>query len=131
MIEPISLLTMFAPVITDGIRGVVNRFTGGAGAKPANVEEAVKLVDSDIRRLEAISKLDKVDGDVSLWVNNVRALQRPVATAVVLVSWIGLLAVYGNINPQDVIDIVSNLASAVIFYLFGDRTYMHFKSKDK
>ena len=129
MIEPISMLTMFAPVISDGIRGLVNKFTGNAGAEPANVEEAVKLVEADIRRLEAIAKLDKVEGDVSLWVNNIRALQRPIATGVVLVSWIGLLVMYGNTEPQNVIDIISNLASAVIFYLFGDRSYMHFKKR--
>lgn len=125
--EPLTILTALMPALTDGVRGLINKFTGGAGAQPANVEEAVKLVDADIRRLEALSRLDQVQGEVSLWVSNIRALQRPVASTVIVISWLGLMAYHGGTDPDTVINISSNLASAVIFYLFGDRTYMHFK----
>lgn len=129
--EPITMLTMFAPAIADAFRAVVNKWTGGDGAKPANTKEAIELMEADIRRIEAIAAADKVTGQVSLWVNNVRAMMRPTSTAVVLLSWIVLLVVYGDTNPEQVINISSNLASAAVFYIFGDRSYMHFKTKAK
>jgi hypothetical protein len=116
-------------MLTDGARGLINMWTGGAGAKPANAQEAVSLIDADIRKMEAIAKLDAVHGDVSMWVSNIRALQRPVSAAVVLLSWGIVLGIYGDANIDTTINIVSNLASSVIFYLFGDRTYMHFKKE--
>ena len=129
--DPLTILTAFIPMLTDGARGLVNKWTGGAGAKPANTEEAINLIDADIRKMEAIAKLDAVQGNVSMWVNNIRALQRPLAAAIVLISWGIVLGVYGDADIGTSINIVSNLASSVIFYLFGDRTYMHFKKSDK
>ena len=125
--DPLTILTAFVPMLTDGARGLINMWTGGAGAKPANAEEAVKLIEADIRKMEALAKLDAVQGSVSLWVNNIRALQRPVSAAIVLISWGIVLGFYGDVNVDTTINIVSNLAASVIFYLFGDRTYMHFK----
>ena len=120
-----------SPALADGFRSLINKWTGGAGAKPANTKEAIELMDADIRRIEAIAAADKVTGHVSLWVNNVRAMMRPASTAVVLLSWVVLLVVYGDTNPEQIINISSNLASAAVFYIFGDRSYMHFKSKAK
>lgn len=127
--DPITLLTAFMPMITDGARGLINKFTGGAGAKPANVEEAIQMVDADIRKLQAIAELDKVQGNVSQWVSNVRAMQRPVFVALIMVSWLIMLFIHGDINPDEVIRITSNLASSASFYILGDRTYMYFKNK--
>jgi len=126
--DPITLLTAFVPMITDGARGLINKFTGGDGAKPANAEEAIKLIDADIRKLEAIAKLDGGNENTSQWVSNVRALQRPCAALLIVLTWIGVT--FSSVVNAEVAMIVSNLAASVVFYLFGDRTYMHFK-KDK
>lgn len=126
-----SLLTTVVPallpVVSDGVRAVVNRFTKGAGAAPANVGEAVKLMEAETQRLEALARLDSV-GEVDRWVNNVRAMQRPVAAALVILSWI---AAYLTDAPETIVAIAGDLASAVVFYLFGDRTYMHLRRQDK
>lgn len=123
--EPITILTALLPALTDGIRGMITKWTGGAGAKPANIQEAIQLMDAEVRRLEVIAKLDSTVGDVDKWVNNVRALQRPVAAGAIILAWIGVMATPGV--AESTMAVVSNLASAVIFYLFGDRTYMYFK----
>lgn len=104
---------------------MITKWTGGAGAKPANVQEAIQLMDAEVRRLEVIAKLDSTVGDVDKWVNNIRALQRPVAAGAIILAWIGVMATPGV--AESTMAVVSNLASAVIFYLFGDRTYMYFK----
>ena len=121
--DPVTILAALLPVASDGIRGLVTKWTGGAGAKPANVEEAVRLIDADISRMKALAELDRPE-NTSVWVNDVRALQRPAAVALVIVSWLGIGLL--STDPQ-LIDISGNLAASVVFYLFGDRTYMHFK----
>jgi len=124
--DPLTILSAFIPAVSDGIRGLINKWTGGAGAQPANVEEAVKLIDADIRRLETLAKMDSV-GNTSQWVNNFRALMRPSVGALIVVFWGSTLYIQMD---GALVDIAANLASSVVFYLFGDRTYMHFKRKD-
>jgi len=123
MFDPITLVTALLPAVSDGVRGLINKWTGGAGAKPANVEEAVKLMGAEVDRLRALAELDKPEG-VSTWVANIRALQRPTAVLLILISWIG---VGFWSQDENLINITSNLAASVVFYLFGDRTYMYFK----
>jgi|CXWL01.1.fsa_nt_gi hypothetical protein len=119
--DPITILTAFIPVLSQGLRGLVNKWTGGAGAKPATVDEAIKLGDLDIRRLEALAKLDEASG-TSQWVANVRGIQRPVAVALVLLTYV--IVVGTPSSSMATMDMVANLASSAMFYLFGDRTLM-------
>jgi len=124
--EPITLLTAFMPMITDVVRAGVNRLTGGAGAQPANVTEAIQLMEADVKRMQAMAELDKVE-NTSQWVNDVRAMQRPVAVLLVLLVWFGV--VFTPDVGEEIFNLVANLASAAVFYLLGDRTYMYFKKK--
>lgn len=124
--DPITLLTAFMPMITDVVRAGVNRLTGGAGAQPANVAEAIQLMEADVKRMQAMAELDKVE-NTSQWVNDVRAMQRPVAVALILIVWMGV--VFTPSVDEEVLNIVANLASAAVFYLLGDRTYLYFKRK--
>lgn len=111
----------FIPVISDGVRGVFARFTGGAGARPQNVEEAIALQDADTARLAALAALDQ-SGETYRWVNAVRALQRPVAVLLVLGSYVGARFTLDTM-PDD----LTSFASAVTFYLFGERMNFHAK----
>ena len=123
------LLTMLVPALipaaTDTIRAVVNRITGGAGAQPTSVAETVQLTQADTARLEAVAKLDAV-GQTSQWVNNIRALQRPAIGFLVLVAYLYSLASYGIVSAA-----LADLTTSVIFYLFGDRTYMYLRRDSK
>lgn len=120
-----SLIPALLPVATDGIRGLFNRLTGGAGAKPANVEEVVTLMEAETKRLEALAKIDHAEG-VSQWVSNVRAMQRPVASLLIISAYIGTIAYNADV---EVINNIGTYAQMVTFYLFGDRTYMYMKKK--
>lgn len=124
--DPLTILTALLPIAQDGIRAVINRVTGGAGAQPANTEEAIRLMDAQTKRLEALQKLDSPTGEVSLWVNNIRALMRPAAALMVLMGyWYTLI--YDT--EAGVAVNAANLASSVVFYLFGDRTVMYMRGK--
>jgi len=112
------------PAATDGVRALINRVTGGSGAKPANVEEAIRLADSQVERMKALAEIDKPADNVSPWVNNIRALQRPVALAVVVLAYTGSLYIA---MPTDQAASIAELASIAVGYVFGERAYMYFK----
>lgn len=117
------VLPALLPAATDGIKALINKFTGGAGAQPANVDEALKMIDADTRRIEAMAKIDAV-GNVSQWVANLRALQRPVASILIILAYIGCVIFNA---PEAVTYSVGDYAGMVTFYMFGDRSYMYMK----
>lgn len=41
--DPLTIIPALLPALTDGIRGLIGRFTKGAGAKPQNIDEVIKL----------------------------------------------------------------------------------------
>lgn len=122
--EPLSIttavLTSFIPAISDGLKTIVNKFFG-SGPKPQNVDEAIKLMNAETERLGKLAELDKPEGNIYPWVSSIRALQRPVAVALVLTGFL--------IYPDK--EFFGQLASMAIFYLFGDRTYSYFRKSDK
>lgn len=120
-----TILPALIPAASDGIRAVINRATGGAGAKPANVAEAIQLMKADTERLQVIQQLDMA-GNVSPWVANLRALQRPALATWVLSAYVAVLLGFGE-PAQSTVDQLAQLASMVVFYLFGDRTYSAMK----
>lgn len=123
-----ALVPALLPVLSDGVRGVIGMITGNAGAKPQNIAEVIQLMGADTDRLKAIATLDSPSGPISIWVSNIRALQRPIAVALVLGAYLYSLH-YANTLPQTTLDTVSQYAQMVTFYLFGDRSYMYLKGK--
>ena len=56
------ILPALVPAVADGFRGIVAKFTGGAGGQPQNVEERVKLMEAEAAKLQALAALDGVNG---------------------------------------------------------------------
>ena len=121
-----TVLPALIPVGIDGVRAIINRVTGGAGAQPANAQEVIALMQAETAKLEALAKMDCQAGASSQWVNNIVRLQRPVAVIGILTTYVLGLTGLG-ILPDEAVNIAGNLASSVVFYLFGDRTLMYFK----
>lgn len=121
-----SLIPALLPVATDGIRGIFNRVTGGAGAKPANTEEVISLMQAETERLKALAEVDAAASNVHAWVNDVRALQRPVAAFLIIGGYVSAFAFSADAG---LIDNLGTYAQMVTFYLFGDRTYMYMKRR--
>lgn len=118
-----SVIPALLPVMGDGIRAVFNRFTGGAGAKPANVNEVIALMTAETDRLKALAEIDAA-GNVSTWVANIRALQRPVAVMLIILGYLYSVAAAA---PEHVVADMATYAQMVTFYLFGDRSYAYMK----
>ena len=79
------------PAVADGLRGVFNKLTGGAGAKPANVEEQIKLMAAENERLKALAEIDKPSEKISPWVADLRASFRYIAAGVIIMAAVSTL----------------------------------------
>ena len=114
------------PAVADGIRGVFGRLTGGAGAKPQNVEEQIKLMSAENERLKAVAELEKPAENISPWVADLRASFRYVAGGLIILGAIS--TIYAPVE-KDVQEAVWNLAGSVFAFLFGDRMYLKFAKR--
>lgn len=121
----VTVLPALLPALIDGVRGLLSRLTGGAGAKPQNVSEVIALMQADTARLAALAQLDAPGANVSPWVADVRAMQRPVACLAVIAAYV--FAVFNTV-PPDTLAGLGVYAQMVTFYLFGDRSYSYFKT---
>lgn len=109
------------PTLNYVITRVTDHFKGGP--KHRNADEAIKLYQSEVEKLKALAQLDVSEG-ASSWVMNIRALMRPAAASVILVMW-SIYAYKVGIASNDMM----NMASAVMFYLFGERVQMRLERK--
>mgnify|MGYP001604119822 FL=1 len=118
------LLPALVPVASDAIRGIIAKFTGGAGAAPQNVNEEILLMNAKTENLKALAELDKPAGEISRWVADLRASFRYVAAGLVIIAAISTLYI-----PVDVelADIVWQAAQSVWSFIFGDRMYSYLK----
>lgn len=121
--DPITLISALVPFVGNIITRLTDHFTGGA--QPQNAQEMIDLKRTDTDQLNAISQLDSI-GNISTWVANIRALQRPLCVVGILALWfLSTINVLALSEARYVL--LSNLASSAVFYLFGDRTLMYLR----
>lgn len=113
------------PVGVEGIKQVIVRWTGEV--KPTTVDEQLKLLDADIRRLEAIAALDNPHGTPSQWVIDLRASSRYLGALAIIAA--GILTLYIPNMPKEIVAIAMEGASVCFGFLFGQRIIVNFKGK--
>lgn len=119
------LLPALVPALGDAIRGVIGKFTGGAGAQPQNVAEAIQLMQAQTERVKAMAELDKPAGDVSRWVSDIRAIYRYAAITVILGATAA--AVAGG-APEFVVVAMLDMSGACMSFIIGERMYLRLKA---
>jgi hypothetical protein len=72
----VLLTTLLSSLIPVGIEGVKQLIVSKTGVQATTVDEQIKLDDQEIKRLEAIAKLDTPGGTPSQWVVDLRAAKR-------------------------------------------------------
>lgn len=119
--DPITMLAGLLPLGVEAGKALIQRFLAPDQVKPLDFEQLLKLKAMELQQWQAMQ-----GGDASSypWVQAVRQLQRPVFVVLVAGTWCWQ-AFSGQ--PSDT---VSNMASAVGFYLFGDRTLFYIKGKN-
>ena len=83
--DPITVLTAFAPVVVDGVKTLINRFAPDQ-LRPANVDEYVKMKQVDMQLLQAIN--DNGGATSYPQVEAVVRLMRPTIGLLVLLTWV-------------------------------------------
>lgn len=112
-----AVIGALVPVGVEAIKRLVERFTGGV--LPTTVEDAVKLSEIEIKRLEAIAALDDPHGTPSQWVVDLRASSRYIASLCVIFS--GISVFFIPQIPAPVLAIAAEAVSTVFGFLFGSR----------
>jgi len=116
------LIPSLVPMFADAVRGIVNKFTGGAGAQPANVNEVILLMKAENEKLEALAKLDAPAANISPWVSNLRASCRYIIAIIVVVNAVATVYIPGM--PEAFVEMSVTLAGSVWSFLFGERMYL-------
>lgn len=128
------ILPAFAPVLADGLRAIFNRVTKGAGVRPANVGEAVQLMEAEAKWVAAMGALDSPGPNVSRWVSDLRGSYRYLAATFIISLAYGLVVAHGagylNV-PMDTQQTLLDMAGSAFSFIFGDRMYAHLKRNGK
>lgn len=120
--DPITILTALLPVVIEGGKYAVQKWLAPESVKPGTFAEFLQLRAQD---LEMFRAMQGGEGDSYRWVGAVRQLQRPLFAGAVLGTWC-VQAATGEPSAT-----VANMAGAVGFYLFGDRTLFYVAGKSK
>ena len=116
--DPLTILAALGPLAVDLGKSLIGRFIQTDVYKPTNIAEYTQMRQTDLQMFEAMNNAGGTSTTYP-WVESVVRLMRPTVGAVVLGTW-AFMQVTGHDAPA-----VNNFASAVGFYLFGDRTLFY------
>ena len=120
--DPITLLSAFAPVVMDLGKSLINKFIAPDVFKPATIEQYAQMKNIDLEFFKVMNEAGS--GNPSYpWVEALVRIMRPLIGLLVLSTWV-YTVVSGNPSQE-----VNNFASAVGFYLFGERSLFYIKKK--
>lgn len=118
-----TVLPALVPALSDGLKAIVGKFTGGA--KPLSIAEQVQLMQAENERLKTLSELEG-GGTSYPWVEAIRKLQRPFVVLVAMLVWAAHFSGLVELSDASTLMLV-DVSSSVMFYLFGDRTWSYIK----
>lgn len=120
--DPITILSAFAPVVMDLGKSLINKFVAPDQFKPATIEQYAQMKSIDLEFFKVMNEAGS--GNPSYpWVESIVRLMRPIIGVLVLAVW-AYTVFSGTMSDQ-----VNNFASAVGFYLFGERSLFYIKKK--
>ena len=120
--DPITILAALGPLAVDLGKSLINRFVAPDQFKPATIEQYAQMKQIDLEFFKVMNEAG--GGNPSYpWVEATVRLMRPIIGILVLATWT-YTVVSGNMSEE-----VNNFASAVGFYLFGERSLFYVKKK--
>ena len=122
--DPITILAALGPVAVDLGKSLINRFIAPDQFKPATIEQYAKMKEIDLEFFKTMNEGGWGNGCYP-WVEAIIRLMRPLIGIIVLSTWASLAIICdGEVNEQ-----VSNFASVIGFYLFGERSLFYVKKQ--
>jgi len=124
--EPITMLAALAPLGVELGKSLISRFLGQSDFKPANIDDYLKMRGIDLDMFKAMNDAGGANPSYP-WVEAIVRLQRPFVATIALTVWAytHLSGGFGDATNAD----VNQFASAVGFYLFGDRTLFYIRQR--
>jgi hypothetical protein len=116
--DPFTILAALGPLAVDLGKSLIGRFIAPDGFKPTNIDDYTKMKAVDLQMFKAMNDAGGTNPSYP-WVEAVVRLMRPGVALLVLGTW-AYMEVTGDASAA-----VANFASAVGFYLFGDRTLFY------
>ena len=113
--DPITILAALGPLAVDLGKSLIGRFISPDGFKPTNISDYTAMKGVDLEMFKALNTAGGNNPSYP-WVEAITRLMRPFVATIVLMVW-GYSELSGT--PSDSL---TNLTSAVFFYLFGDRS---------
>ena len=124
IIDPITILAALGPLAVDLGKSLINRFIAPDQFKPATIEQYTQMKQIDLEFFKVMNEAG--GGNPSYpWVEAIIRLMRPIIGLLVLSTWV-IMHLNGTATPE-----VDNFASAVGFYLFGERSLLHIRKSAK
>jgi len=120
------ILPALVPAFADGARGLIAKFTGGAGGQPQNITERIELMKAEAEKLQALAALDSPTGEPSKWIIDLRASFR-----YVIISSIMIFTAVVVFNPDvvgaTVVAVCLDMTGACMSFVIGERMYLSLK----
>lgn len=118
------ILPALLPMVTDGLRGLFAKLTGGAGGMPVNLAERIQLMQAETEKLKALAEVDRPSGEVSRWVSDLRASFRYIS---IIAIWgvTGVAVVAGAAEAYTLV--LLDLSGMCMSFIIGERFYFKVK----
>ena len=127
MFNLISLiLPALVPAFADGARGLIAKFTGGAGGQPQNITERIELMKAEAEKLQALAALDSVNGEPSKWIIDLRASFRYVIISSIMI-FTAVVVFNPDIVGATVVAVCLDMTGACMSFVIGERMYLSLK----
>lgn len=121
-----TVLPAFIPVVTDGVKMVISKFTGVEMGEPKNFKDWLELKKLEIEKLKVLGELDKPGANISTWVADFRASFRYFAVGFIIISTTVYYFLPGAKDPA-IVNYFGQLAASATFFIIGDRVYLGLK----
>ena len=127
MFNLISLiLPALVPAFADGARGLIAKFTGGAGGQPQNITERIELMKAEAEKLQALASLDSPTGEPSKWIIVLRASFRYIIISAIMI-FTAIVVFNPDVVGAAVVAVFLDMTGACMSFVIGERMYLTLK----
>jgi len=120
------ILPALVPAFADGARGLIAKFTGGAGGQPQNITERIELMKAEAEKLQALAALDSPTGEPSKWIVDLRASFRYVIISSIMI-FTAVVVFNPDIVGATVVAVCLDMTGACMSFVIGERMYLSLK----
>jgi len=120
------ILPALVPAFADGARGLIAKFTGGAGGQPQNIAERIELMKAEAEKLQALAALDNPTGEPSKWIIDLRASFRYIIISAIMI-FTAVVVFNPDVVGAAVVAIFLDMSGACMSFVIGERMYLTLK----